>query len=240
MARPSPSAYAASGLLAAAWVVTGLLASASLSGFISTSGIFAVVNQCPPRWTGLHDLCTPVHVRVELPQHVPPRSADVGDADAELSGPLEATLSLQQPNWRQRVAYNASPSLTWLTAFGFLAPFVWRLRPSRLGTLGHSRARTIRDRDAPDPEQAAVTTSDLAPLVMFGGAVVAVGGTAAVLTQHWGVGLLASTAGAGYPPAEAWPLGLALVPILVGTGLITLGRLHRVVRRQGEDLRGLV
>jgi len=73
-----------------------------------------------------------------------------------------------------------------------------------------------------------------------GGVVVAIGGFAGVLVQRWSVESLAAAARAGYEPAAALPVGAAVLPVVLGLGLVLVGTLRKVTRRQSEDLEGLV
>lgn len=235
MAPRAAGTYVTAALLACVWIATGLLAAVHVLGFVSTPGISAVSSQCPPRWTGLHDLCAPVSVRVHLLQEVPPGAESTPPGMAELSGPVEVTLALLNPTLEQRVAHNTRSALAWLTAFGALSPLVWQLRPTRLRRLGRPRAELADAGDDDGHEDI-----DLGNVARGAGIVVFVGGVAAVLAQRWGVQLLASAAGFGYPPAEMLPVGALAVPMVIGACLVLVGRLHAVTQRQREDLRGLV
>jgi len=207
-------------LLAVLWLASGLLVAVHVLGVISNPGIGRVLDQCPPEATGLHELCAPVSVRVELPAQLPASVAPEDRDNVELSGPVEATLALMNPTAQQRFAYNAAAGLAWLTVFAFLSLFLWPLRPQRRR---HSTAPRVLD--------SALTA---------GGVVVAFGGVAAALVQRWSVETLASAARAGYEPAAELPVGAAVVPVVLGLALVLVGTLRRVARRQSEDLQGLV
>jgi len=220
VARSRKTHFVALVLLALLWLASGVLLVVHALGVISTPGINRVLDQCPPAATGLHELCAPVSVRVELPAQVPPSAEPEDRGSVELSGPVEVTLALQNPTAQQRFAYNAPGGVMWLSAFTFLSLLLWPLRPMR-------RKQSV----APGVVDGALTA---------GGVVVAIGGVAAALVQRWSVETLASAARAGYEPAAVLPVGAAVVPVVLGLALVLVGSLRKVARQQSEDLQGLV
>lgn len=232
--------------LVALWVVSGLLAAVHVLGVISTPGIAVVMDGCPPRSTGLRELCAPMHVRVELPAQVPPEPAASDLGRVELSGPIEATLALTNTTVQQRFAYNAPSGLAWLTVFVFLGLFVWPTAPARL--LGVRRCRRTRTGADSHPGSTGdhldgwgqLDGSGVDVALTLGGVIVAVGGLATAAVQRWSVGMLADAANAGYEPATVLPVGAAAVPVVIGVGLVLVGSLRQVTRRQSADLEGMV